>query len=192
MLAAAVVLAATVTGAADASAAGEGQTSGPAPLFEMINGRARIAEWDDTVHTTEAEVLRIVPTDFPGGRVYRNRLQITTGSVMSKPVRVPAGATHIVMWGRSNPEEGMFPRLRVSLRPVTDSQGLGDVILFEGYATSVAPQKATAPVPPALIGRDCAVIVTLLNPTDVFDSRMYRLAYLAFVAVRPAPSPGLD
>ena len=154
-------------------------TTAPAP-YRIEDGRVIITGWDDAPFTTHVELLRLLPESFSTSSLYRRRLILKKGRMESAAFEMPRDATRMRFAASGDPVENEFPRIRLSLVPADDTSTLSETVVFDGFVASLLLQNHHVPVPPIWRGRTCRVALEMTNPSDQFDSRILRLAYIAF------------
>lgn len=135
---------------------------------------------DQEKQPTWTELGRLVATDFDT-KVYRNRSLITTSTVTLKEWAIPADATHLRMVGRGNLENESFPLLHTYLEMKTNDGTKRSISVFEGFTDSLAPAAYYAPIPKGWAGRTVLIRLNIDNASMLFDERVFKLAYVAFV-----------
>lgn len=175
-IAMAAALAALLLAAAHARAE---TTTATAP-YRIEDGRVVITGWDDAPVTTHVELLRLAPESFSTSSVYRRRLRVAKGRMESAAFQMPRDASRLRFAASADPVENEFPRIRLSLVPADAASTTPEAVVFDGFIASLMLQNYHAPVPAAFRGMACRVAVEVTNPSDLFDTRILRLAYVAF------------
>lgn len=153
--------------------------AGPDSAFVVRDGAVRFPQWDSRVKEKPA-LKRLTAADFTP-KPYRGRAMLSGGAFQSGAFTVPPEAAELVLTARADPEEDIFPRIRISLRPAgADAESSGEV-LHEGFFVSRVLDQVVCRIPETLSGREAVAVVELLNPSKLNDRR---LLYIADVVLR--------
>ncbi len=168
-----------ITGQPSAAASPADESGAP---FEIRDGRIHLPGWDDGPTTTvTVELLKIRADSFVDTvKVERNLVVVEDEPAMSKPVTIPTHATELFIRSRSQPESGIFPLIRVMVRPLNAQENDPRTQVYETRVQTVSLGTTTMPIPAELQGTAVRISFTMLNPSPLNDKRVYYFSQAVF------------
>ncbi len=148
------------------------------PPYEIRNGEVYIPGWDDRSSSKPTELLRITAEQFPKPAiVYRGRVIMEQGDVVTSSVLIPAGARELVVLARARPVEDEFPYIKISIIP---DAGTSATELYAGFVQTLSLEPYVAAIPEKFRGTRARISVSMLNPAPVHDRRAIYIASIVF------------
>lgn len=152
-------------------------------VYKIRDGEVVFPEWDADVASARPELARVSIEQFePPAFLFRERLILTTGTVRTAPLTIPAGASELVLNLRAIPQEDIFPRVQVLLRPVAADDGEAPAHLLGQVTVQTRYWEAfVLPLPRGIEpGSSARLELRLLNPLHVHDRVMLYYSHAYF------------
>jgi hypothetical protein len=147
--------------------------------FELKRDSIFLPGWDDASGTNPAVLMTISPSDFEKpAHVYRERLILEAGDVVTTAFTIPSEARELVLIARGRAVEWLFPRIEISL--IFPDNTTSETVLFSGYVQSVSLDQQTIKLDSAAAGKTARLKISFKNTAAIHDRRVLYVSRLFF------------